>query len=290
VTRHTLAESTRRSERILLVEDNPTNRKVALAMLHKLGWSADVAANGLEAVRAVARAQYDLVLMDCQMPEMDGYAAARRIRALEAEGAQLSAGHPGASASPTPRASRLPIVAMTANAMQQDRERCLEAGMDDYVAKPIRSEELARTVNRWLCGAGTPDAVPAPRPEGTVAGDGPEAEPPDVFRRFELLDRLMGDAELAHALVEGFLEDIPVQISRLKGFLQAGDAASAARQAHTVKGAAANIGAAALQQIAGVLEETARAGDLRGIEHGLPGLTAEFERLKAALTEFAHQT
>jgi signal transduction histidine kinase/DNA-binding response OmpR family regulator/HPt (histidine-containing phosphotransfer) domain-containing protein len=289
VSRHTLSESTRRSERILLVEDNPTNRKVALAMLQKLGWSADVAVNGLEAVRAVTRAHYDLVLMDCQMPEMDGYAATRRIRELEAEGAKHPAGHPGASApNLMSRASRLPIVAMTANAMQEDRERCLAAGMDDYVAKPIRAEELARTVNRWLCGAGTPDAEPTPPPEGTVEIDGPEGGPPDVFRRSELLDRLMGDSELAHALVEGFLEDIPVQISRLKGFVQAGDAASAARQAHTVKGAAANIGAAALQQIAGVLEETAGAGDLRGVEHGLPRLTAEFDKLKDALTEFAN--
>ena len=155
MTRHTVAESARRPGRILLVEDNPTNQKVALAMLQKLGWRADVAANGLEAVRAVKHMAYDLVLMDCQMPEMDGFAATRSIRELEAGSSPLAAGHPGASASGLEhRASRLPIIAMTANSMQGDRARCLEAGMDDYISKPVQPEDLAEKINRWLHGPG----------------------------------------------------------------------------------------------------------------------------------------
>ena len=134
VTRHTVAEAARRPGRLLLVEDNPTNQKVAQAMLQKLGWRADVAANGLEAVRAVKHVAYDLVLMDCQMPEMDGFAATRSIRELEAGSPPFAAGPPDASSASglEHRASRLPIIAMTANSMQGDRARCLEAGMDDY--------------------------------------------------------------------------------------------------------------------------------------------------------------
>ena len=172
MTRHTVAESARRSGRILLVEDNPTNQKVALAMLQKLGWRADVAANGLEAIRAVKHIAYDLVLMDCQMPEMDGFDATRSIRELEAGSSPLAAGHPGASASRLEhRASRLPIIAMTANSMQGDRERCLEAGMDDYISKPVQPEDLAGKINRWLSGPG---------PDRTIGRSRCAARPPMI--------------------------------------------------------------------------------------------------------------
>jgi PAS domain S-box-containing protein len=277
VTRHTVAESARRSGRILLVEDNPTNQKVALAMLQKLGWRAEVAANGLEALRALKQIAYDLVLMDCQMPEMDGFDTTRKIRELEAQSSQLAAGGPSAF-------PHIPVIAMTANAMQGDRERCLACGMDDYIAKPVQMNDLAERLDRWLYGAeqGKDRAEPVAGSAKMIAG--PEAETQAVFDWSELLDRLMGDTELAHTLVEGFMDDIPVQISKLKGFLESGDVPAATRQAHTIKGAAANIGAAVLREAAYELEEQGHAGDMAGVAKGLPHLEVAFERLKEALT------
>ena len=140
VTRHTLAERQHQARvRILVVEDNATNQMVAVRMLEKLGYRADVATNGKEAVVAVSQIPYDLVLMDCQMPEMDGFDATAAIREMECRGEACLA--------PT---KHIPIIAMTANAMQGDRERCLAAGMDDYVAKPVKSDDLAAALARQL--------------------------------------------------------------------------------------------------------------------------------------------
>ena len=268
VTRHTVSESTRRSDRILMVEDNVTNQKVAMAMLQKLGWRADLAANGLEAVRALKKIPYDLVLMDCQMPEMDGFTATRQIRAQS-------------SGVLNPR---VPVVAMTANAMQGDRERCLAAGMDDYIAKPIQAEDLAKKIEHWLHETGRGRSMDHPATE--LEASRVEAEPAaqEVFRWSELMDRLMGDADLGQVIIEGFLGDIPVQIEKLKEFVQSGDTAGATRQAHTIKGASANVGAPALRQAAATLEEMGHADDLAGMADSISLLEAEFGRLKSVLT------
>ena len=140
ITQHLIGEAARRRVRILLAEDNMVNQRVALAMLKKLGYRADAVANGLEAIAALRDIPYDLVLMDCQMPELDGYEATRQIRALDSGVFR-----------PT-----VPIVAMTANAMKGDREKCLEAGMDDYVSKPVQLKELAEVLERWLAGGVNP--------------------------------------------------------------------------------------------------------------------------------------
>ena len=134
ITRHTLAERSARRVRILLAEDNRTNQTIALALLRKLGYSADAVANGQEALTALRDLPYDLVLMDCQMPEMDGYEATARIRAADS----------------TVRNPAIPIIAMTASAMQGDRERCLDCGMNDYLAKPVSFGALAEVLERWL--------------------------------------------------------------------------------------------------------------------------------------------
>jgi PAS domain S-box-containing protein len=266
-TAYAVPELTQYSGRILLVEDNSTNQKVALAMLEKLGLRAEVAANGLEAVQALARCRYDLVLMDCQMPEMDGFSATRMIRS----------GTVGAID------SRVPIIAMTANAQQGDKQRCLDAGMDDYIAKPVQLKDLAAAIGRWMTGSTDDPSVKAlpllPASEPADAA----IDPAHVFHERDLLERLMGDVDLVHTILQGFLGDIPIQLAKLKSFVLEGDAVAAQRQAHTIKGAAANVGAPGLRDAALELEELSQAKDLKRVADGLPGLEAVFRSLEAVL-------
>jgi len=133
ITRHTVAEAIDRGIRILLAEDNIINQKVAQSILGKLGCKADVVANGLEAVQALELIDYDIVLMDCQMPEMDGFQATTMIRNPESKVLN----------------HKVPIIAMTANAMKGDRELCIDAGMDDYLSKPIKKDEVAAVLEKW---------------------------------------------------------------------------------------------------------------------------------------------
>jgi len=135
--------NTQKRPRILVAEDNPVNQMLVARLLDKLGYRADVAGNGLEVLEAVSSLPYAAVLMDCQMPEMDGYEATQAIRQRETTAATVSN-------SPSPTPVRLPIIAMTANALQGDREKCLEVGMDDYIARPIRAEVLRSTLARWV--------------------------------------------------------------------------------------------------------------------------------------------
>ena len=266
-TAYAVPELAKHSGRILLVEDNSTNQKVALAMLEKLGPRAEVAANGLEAVQALARSRYDLVLMDCQMPEMDGFSATRMVRS-------------GTAGAIDPR---VPIIAMTANAQQGDKQRCLDAGMDDYIAKPVQLKDLAAAIGRWMTGSADVPSVKAlpaaPAPAPAVAA----IDPAHVFHERDLLERLMGDVDLVHTILQGFLGDIPIQLAKLKSFVLEGDAVAAQRQAHTIKGAAANVGAPGLRDAALELEELSQAKDLKRVADGLPGLEAEFRSLEAVL-------
>jgi CheY-like chemotaxis protein/HPt (histidine-containing phosphotransfer) domain-containing protein len=265
-TLHADDKSARRSVRILLAEDNTINQEVALAILKKLGYRADVAADGLEAIEALSRVPYDLVLMDCQMPEMDGFEASQRIR--DAGSSVLN--------------HRVPIIAMTANAMQGDRERCIDAGMDDYLSKPVQPRELAEALDRWLfSSAKAGDGQKAPPSEEAPA---PPADN-EVFHESELLERLMDDRDLARTIVAGFLDNIPVQVSKLKEFLSGGDAPGAQRQAHTIKGAAANLGAPALRDVALELEQIGKAGRMGDALDVLPRLETEFERVRRALEQ-----
>jgi CheY-like chemotaxis protein len=156
ITRHSLAEATTRgTTKILLAEDNVINQKVAVRMLEKLGYRVDVAANGQEALEALTRIDYAAVLMDCQMPEMDGFEATRLIREREQARGNGEFDMPHSTLHIQP-SHRLPIIAMTANALPEDRARCLAAGMDDYLSKPVQSTVLADVLARWV-----PPAPPA---------------------------------------------------------------------------------------------------------------------------------
>jgi signal transduction histidine kinase/DNA-binding response OmpR family regulator len=282
ITRHTVSEAHKRRIRILLAEDNVTNQQVAISILKKLGYRADVVANGLEALTALKEMPYDLVFMDCQMSEMDGYEATRRIR------------NPGSGAhNPT-----IPIIAMTANAMQGDREACLEAGMDDYISKPISPAAIADALERWLVNLAdepvdaesslklqpqreTPEAPTIPNPLQRTSA--PPAEASVVFDRMAFLERMMGDEDLAKTVLEGFLEDIPKQITALKEQVEKGDAEMAGAQAHKIKGAAANVGGVALSGVAMEMEKAGKGKNLDKLKMLLPKLEKEFDRLRQAM-------
>ncbi len=252
--------------RLLLVEDNPTNQVIAQAMLNKLGLHADIASNGQEALVALEYKRYDLVFMDVMMPRMDGLEATRRIR------------DPGSAVLD----HAVPIVAMTANAMKGDRDRCLDAGMDDYVSKPILPEVLSAIVLRWLSKEGRQDQKSPP--DGTAAQPGQlEKESPVVFDRNDMARRFQHDEGLIKDLLSYFLEDILVQIKTLFEHLETGDLPAAELRAHTIKGAAANIGAQVLLSVADTLETCARKGDLPAMRRHMGELELQCERLREQL-------
>ncbi len=219
--------------RILVAEDNATNQKVVVAMLELLGCRCDVVADGREAVEATGRVAYDAVLMDCQMPEVDGYAATRAIREREAR-----------------TGGRTLVIALTANALAGDREKCLGAGMDDYLVKPISVQQLGEMLHHWLGGH-----VAAPEGErGRVA----VAAPPVVaLDRIESLREVhaMGGPDLVREMVVDFVRDMPARLAELAA--AAGDPSAAARLAHMLKSVSGNVGAA---RVAAALEEAEAAG------------------------------
>ncbi len=248
--------------RLLLVEDNKMNQLVATKLLAKLGYDVAVADNGLEALQSMAHTDYDAVLMDCQMPEMDGYAATREIRRRERE------------------TRHTPVIAMTAAAMQGDREACLSAGMDDYLTKPIRPDALAETLARWITT--DDDARSAPGPDQiTVPNDAAQL---DAERLSILRDLDDGDGVLLASITEEFSTEAQRQLALLRAALAEGDPQAVAQAAHSIKGSSANLGATRLAELAGHLEALGRAGALVGAPATLDDIAAELERVRVALT------
>ena len=270
VSRQTMREPRSGIVRILLAEDNIINQQVAVGLLRRLGLRADAVANGVEAIRALETLPYDLVLMDMQMPVMDGVEATRQIR------------HPRS----TVRNRKVPIIAMTANAMQSDRDECLDAGMNDYLSKPVSPQALADALDRWLPqeAAALPERAPA-APQGT-ASVGTRAPEAPVFDKVGFLDRIMNDEAFARVLVAGYLDGIPTQIKALQDFLETNDVAGSARQVHAIKGAAANMGGEALRAGALKMEEALESGDSATATACLPELKAQFALLREALEQY----
>ena len=267
--------------KVLLVEDNDVNQEVALGMLEQMGVGVGVAHNGREAVEAVAREAYDLVLMDVQMPEMDGYEATRVIREREGNGrggeGMMEHGGKGKaerSVQFSPPA-RLPIVAMTAHAMAGDREKCLAAGMDDYMAKPLRVEELRAMVGKWVRArvAGASEGA------GSGAGSGEDG----CCDLDDLLRRLMGNRVLARKVAGKCVASLPVQLAQGRRAIEVGDAEEARRMAHTVKGVALNFAAGPLREAAIGAERAAERGAGPEVGEAWAAVEAEAERLLAAL-------
>ena len=239
-------------KRVLVAEDNAINQKVAVRLLEKLGCRVDTVANGLEAVQAQGRVGYDLVLMDCQMPEMDGFSAASEIRRAEAGG------------------RRVPIVALTANAMSGDRERCLAAGMDDYVPKPVVADILREALCRWLGPAAPPVRSPtAP------------ATPPvlDVAALAQLRSEI--DDEVVREVVGVLREQTPPLLAQYRTAAAAGDGDALGGLAHRLKGSSLTLGLAAFAAVAADAERRARSGD----GAGAAGLAGALEAAYAAGVE-----
>ncbi len=261
--------------RVLLVEDNATNRQVALSILSKLGLEVSWVDNGLAAVEAVAGTPYDLVLMDVQMPVMDGLEATRQIRRAER---RRQRGKEGAGGSgPEAGGRTVPIIAMTANAMQGDREKCIEAGMNDYISKPLDSRTLRALLTQWLPVTTAVEEVPAAKEadEGVI----PEGIDETIWNYSEMRKRLMGDADLVRVVVAGFLNDLPRQLSALRQSLACGDDEEFRRLAHTIKGSTANVGAHRVAAQALVLEMEGILADAAVMASRLASLEAAFQAL-----------
>ncbi len=256
ITRHTLREA-RRKFRVLLAEDNPVNQTLAVRLLEKRGHAVVVAANGREALEALRQQEFDVVLMDVQMPEMDGFEATAMIRAEEKRTGR-----------------HMPVIAMTAHAMKGDRERCLEAGMDDYVSKPINPEQLFDTLERLV-------ADPAPGVEAAGA-DGP-ARAESLIDMTSLLARVGGDRNLLAEMAGLFLEELPRSLSAIREAISESDAKNLERAAHILKGSVGNFEAKGAFDAALHLETVARNGDLLDASGACRKLIDELDRLRPVL-------
>ncbi len=241
--------------KVLLAEDNIFNQAVAVEVLKKLGCDVEVASTGKEAVEAFASRKFDIILMDLQMPEIDGYEATRIIRATESS-------------------TRIPIIAQTAHAFTEDRERCIEVGMDEFISKPVTTSELLKALARF--------APAREHDEGLYRSPSKPAEKAraENFDPSALLARLEGDAEAFQELSQLFLESVTLQIKALRSALEYPDLAQVARSCHTIKGACANFGANLMQGIASEMEVSSEAGDLAKVTNLLDKLEKEFASMR----------
>jgi signal transduction histidine kinase/DNA-binding response OmpR family regulator/HPt (histidine-containing phosphotransfer) domain-containing protein len=239
---------TRRPERILLAEDNAVNQRVALGQLRGLGYIADAVANGFEALQALAQTPYDIVLMDCHMPELDGFEATAAIRQREGAGRHTW------------------IIAMTANAMAEDRQQCLDSGMDDYVSKPVRLKDLEAALER------------ARPPVATL----PAVDPGSLAELRALPDE--DGQSMLRGLILKFLEEAPASLDGLRAALDRGDAPAVALLAHSLKGASGYFGAHRLAELCGEMERAGKAGMIDTLPDLLSTTNAELQRVLAALT------
>ncbi|WP_179953338.1 response regulator [Desulfobotulus mexicanus] len=286
------------SGRILLAEDNTTNQEVALGLLQKFGLGADIADTGLKALHAFKSSTYDLIFMDVMMPEMDGLEATGKIRNLEADRLNLIE-NTREKESETGFLQKVPIIAMTAAAMQQDRDRCLEAGMDDFISKPVELPDLARILEKYLPLNNETEKAPL-RPEEnnqkktketTRRSQMPEdianatETDPLIFDYGGFLKRFMNDQAIVDKVLSICMESLPQRMEDLKTALKANDLANVHLLTHTLKGKTANIHAATFSSLAGEMEKNAESGNLDGVRKQMTGLEDAYEELKKAVDQ-----
>jgi CheY-like chemotaxis protein/HPt (histidine-containing phosphotransfer) domain-containing protein len=254
----------------LLVEDNTVNQKVASRMLEKLGCVPDVASNGREAVAAVSRKSYDVVLMDCMMPEMDGFEATKQIRLMDHRG------------------KRPAILAMTASVLESEKERCFVVGMDDYLTKPMRLEVLFDAIVRHV--RQEPQAATL---SGDKTADEPLASIRDILdptRVDELRELSDGDDSLLIELLDVFFKESPARIAGLRAALASHDIRSVRMVAHTLKGSSRNIGATQLAEYCQELEYAAKESNITNGDALVASIENEYARVQEASEQLRQKT
>jgi two-component system sensor histidine kinase/response regulator len=256
--------------RILLAEDNPINRALAAGLIEKRGHVLLQVTNGQEAVIAARDESIDLILMDVQMPEMDGFEATRRIREEQQQGGR-----------------RVPIIAITAHAMTGDRERCLAEGMDDYISKPIRKEELMKIIDRVV--AERPLRV-VPAPGAVVAKVMPEPQPAQeasMYSREELRERFDGDDEIIGRVAVLFRQDTPRLLNAARNSIELRSPEQLARTAHTLLSSYGVLGAMGAWELAHRLELEAKGENYSDLQQTFKSLEQETDRIQAALAKIS---
>ncbi len=258
-------EISSRASRILSVEDHPVNQRVVLKMLERLGYHGDGVSNGREAVEAVRQRDYDIILMDCQMPEMDGYAATRAIRS-EFRGARGKV-----------------IIGVTANALNDDQQKCLDAGMDGYLSKPLLMDALADTLSRWLAQAADDNSKRVAAPS-----EAPSVSAIDMRPICEFADSDDSGEEFISNIIGVFLDDMGERVRVAGVQMGSHDNAGLAATAHAIKGSSGHFGAVHLMQLCGAIEEQFRKGKTDGINAAVNSMIAETERVRAALKAYRY--
>lgn len=263
--------------RILVAEDHPVNREITMTLVETLKCVGDTAVDGAEAVEAVQREAYDLILLDCQMPKLDGYEAARQIRDLEQQGRVKSRDS-------SERLGHVPIVALTAHTSPADRARCLESGMDDFVSKPFTLRVLRGVIGKWVAGrvesAAVPSSPTTTDPSASPGGDAPISDA--AIEQILELDRLNGGGVFAH-FAHGFLKAVPTTLEQLHTAVREDDAAGIARSAHALHGASLNLGAEPMAAASRELETLAESGSTEGASSHAAKIDDLYLAVKAAL-------
>jgi CheY-like chemotaxis protein/HPt (histidine-containing phosphotransfer) domain-containing protein len=258
----------RRGARLLVVEDDAANQEVALRILEHLGYdTVEVAADGKKALEALAAKDFDLVLMDCHLPGMDGYETSRQIRSRDS----------------AVRNHDIPIVAATAAAMESDRRKCFAAGMNGYVTKPLRLDAMNRAIEQWTGG---PQTASEPLAPGPVAAVGADRAP---FDRNEFEELVMGNRGLARRIIRRFVDDMPRQIALLAQAVSDGDPQQVRLVAHSIKGAAASVSLPEMRAASWKLEQHGRDDNLADADASMVELSMSFERARPAIESYCQE-
>jgi CheY-like chemotaxis protein len=251
--------------KVLLAEDNVFNQALALEVLTRIGCEVVIASNGREAVEAFESQQFDVILMDLQMPDIDGFEATRIIRGTETFG-------------------RIPIIALTAHAFAEDRQRCFDAGMDEHISKPIKAPELKEVLDRFCIAAGQ-GRTPRNAPYHAIRGN--EGFDPNrkLFDLEGLCDRLEGDRGAVKEMVQLFFSEIPAMMAGVRSAALKQDWESLAKHSHTLKGACASFGAISLADLAAEIEQAAKVSHNTGISTLISQMDLEFRELKECVEQ-----